>query len=413
MPKKKTGPTISEHKKGGFYTTLTINGKKKFIYGATEEEVLEKYIEAKYKSGQGYNITDNPLMIDYTIRWFDIYKKNRHKQGKKKLSINTLEMYANIINNHIIPQLGHKRVKEIVTSDIQTVLNNASSSRSLQHKVRITLNQIFNIAISDRLISFNPVIGTEPIETPEPERLCYTPEQRNILLYVLHDHGVYPLIFTILHSGLRATEAIALMKIRDLDLENNKIYVRESTEFNKNQPRAKDTKTKRGVRTVPIPSTFADWLKEYLKTNKSLYVFPGHDGGQMKQSELKSKQRWANNKLKKWFDTAELAQKKRSEGEKLTKKEKEALKVIDALNIDDISEHRCQLHFKTLRHTYCTELFDLGIDENSAAAIMGHSVTVMREIYTHIQKKRKEQTVEKIENLYDNIIQFPLLKSAQ
>jgi hypothetical protein len=51
---------ISPHTRGGFYTTLTINGKKNFIYGATEEEVEIKYTEMKYKHHQGYNVNDNP-----------------------------------------------------------------------------------------------------------------------------------------------------------------------------------------------------------------------------------------------------------------------------------------------------------------------------------------------------------------
>jgi len=40
---------ISPHTRGGFYTTLTISGKKHFIYGSTPEEVESKYIEMKYK----------------------------------------------------------------------------------------------------------------------------------------------------------------------------------------------------------------------------------------------------------------------------------------------------------------------------------------------------------------------------
>jgi len=47
MPKK-TGPKITPHSRGGFRTTITINGEQKHIYGKTEKEVLEKYIKLKY-----------------------------------------------------------------------------------------------------------------------------------------------------------------------------------------------------------------------------------------------------------------------------------------------------------------------------------------------------------------------------
>ena len=58
------------------------------------------------------------------------------------------------------------------------------------------------------------------------------------------------------------------------------------------------------------------------------------------------------------------------------------------------------LTFRLLRHTYCTGLYDAGVDEVSAAEIMGHDVSIMREIYTHIQGARKKKTVIKINTLY-------------
>lgn len=377
MPKK-TGPTISPHARGGFYTTLTVSGNKKFLYGKTEEEVKSKYIEAIYLYGQGYNIGDNPSMRDYAVSWFNIFKKG-------KGAIKTQEMYVNALNVHIIPALGAKRVKDITTSDVQQLLNQVVSSKSLQHKVRITLNQIFKKAQADRLVAFNPVTGTERVETSDPIRLCYSPEQRETILKVLSEHKIFPLVFLILNTGTRVSEAIALMRKRDLDLEHCRIHIRESTEFNQSRPGRKSTKTKRGVREIPIPSSFAAWLGEHLaRTPKSLYVFPGHHGGQMGQTELKNMQRRANKKLQEWF-----------------------------ANHPDQKEHSFSLHFRTLRHTYCTELYDLGIDEVSAAAIMGHTVSVMREIYTHIQLERKINTAIKIEELYNRVIKFPGSKEAE
>ena len=373
----KNGPKISKHSSGRYYTTLTLDGKKKFIYGGTEQEVRDQWLELRYMSSQGYNVTDNPRMDDYAVRWYNLYKKG-------KGAIKTRKMYMNIVNTHIIPALGHKRVKSITTSDIQSLLNQTTSSKSLQHKVRLTVSQIFRKAQGDRLIAHNPVIGTDPVDAQEPERNFYTPEQRAILLEVLHDHPIFPLVFTLLNTGMRATEALALLRNRDLDLGNCRIHVRESTEFLHAQPLKKPTKTKRGVRTIPIPPAFADWMRGYLKTVKSLYVFPGPDGGQMGESWLVNMQRKANRWLAQWFDAN-----------------------------PEMDEHRFKLWFRSLRHTYCTELFDQEIDEVSAAAIMGHTVSVMREIYTHIQKGRQQKTVDKIENLYGDIHELPLAKSRK
>lgn len=377
----KNGPTIGRHSSGRLYTTMTVNGKKKFIWGATEQEVRDKWLELRYMSSRGYNVTENPTLEDYAIKWYNLYIKPRQGQGG---AVKTKEMYINAVEVHIIPALGYKRIKDITTSDVQGLLNQITSSKSLQHKVRITLNQIFVKAMADRLIAHNPIIGTDPVEAPEPVRLVYTPEQRGILLEVLQDHAIFPLVFTVLNTGMRVTEALALMRTRDLDLDAGKIYVREAVEYIRGKPQKKPPKTKRGVRTIPIPSAFADWLRGYLAGVKSLYVFPGTDGGQMGKTKLTNMQRKANRRLARWFDEH-----------------------------PDQEEHRFQLHFRTLRHTYCTELFDQEIDEVSAAAIMGHTVTIMREIYTHIQKKRQQKTVDKIENLYGGLRVLPLAKSSE
>lgn len=389
---------IGRHASGKLYTTLTVNGAKKYIYGDTEAEVEAKYLELKYMSGQGFNVTENPTMKEYAVKWYNLFKKPKKGKGG---AVKTKEMYINAVEVHIIPALGHKKIKDITTSDIQALLNQASSSMSLQHKVRITLNQIFEKAIADRLIAYNPIIGTDPVETPDPIRQFYTPEQLRILISHFQGRKIFPLIFTILNTGMRATEALALMRNRDLDLDNNRIFIRESTEFVKARPQKKPTKTTRGVRTIPVPPAFSDWLREHLKTVKSLYVFPGHDGRQMGQTTLDNWRNKANRRIERWFAEAEAVQKKAADGGCLSREEEALLGRIQPFG--DIREHRFRLHYKTLRHTYCTELFDLGVDELSAAKIMGHTVTIMREIYTHIQKNRQRKTIEKIEGLYADV----------
>ncbi len=407
----KNGPTIGRHSSGRLYTTMTVNGKKKFIWGATEQEVRDKWLELRYMSSRGYNVTDNPTMEEYAIKWYNLFIKPRQGRGG---AVKTKEMYINAVEVHIIPALGYKRIKDITTSDVQGLLNQITSSKSLQHKVRITLNQIFVKAMADRLIAHNPIIGTDPVEAGEPVRSVYTPEQRAILLEVLEDHAIFPLVFTILNTGMRVTEALALMRTRDLDLDAGKIYVREAVEYIRGKPQKKPPKTKRGVRTIPIPSAFADWLRGYLAGVQSLYVFPGTDGGQMGKTKLTNMQRKANEKLAKWFDMVEAAQDKAAKGIELSKQEKDLLlKAKQICGDGPIGEHRFKLHFRTLRHTYCTELFDLGIDELSAAKIMGHTVTIMREIYTHIQKKRQQKTIDKIENLYGDFQGLALVKSRE
>lgn len=364
---------INKHKRGGFYTTLSVRGKKKFIYGATEEEVEAKYIDMKYKIGKGYNVTDNPSLEEYMVTWFNTFKK-----GKGSLS--TQNMYRNCINVHINPALGTKKVKDITSTDVQALLNNITSSKSLAHKVKITLNQIFKQAIADRLISFNPVDNCSEIAPDEPKRAYLTQTQRSILLDVLKNHRFYPVMFTILYSGMRMGEALALTW-NDIDFHEKVIKVTKATEYDHAKPIPKDPKTKKGFREIPLPKELYDYLKLYKKkSKKNIYVFPGHAGGPMGLTEITRIIKSARKQVNRWFN----------------RKENESMK-----------DHNFHITFRLLRHTYCTGLFDAGIDELSAAEIMGHDVSIMREIYTHISEARKKKTAAKLDALYqDNVVEF-------
>lgn len=369
---------ISPHSRGGYYTTFTIQGKKKFIYGATPEEVDAKYTEMKFKHNQGYNITDNPTMEEYMVRWFNAFKKGVG-------AIETQNMYRNCINVHINPALGKYKVKEVTSTQVQSLIKSITSSKSLAHKVRITMNQIFNSAIADRLISFNPVLGTKVIAQDKPNRKYLTPTQRELLLTILEDDKTLPLIMTLLYTGQRMGEALALLWT-DIDLKNQVIHVTKATEYDHYKPKSKTTKTYRGIRDIPIPDkTYLDYMARYEEINKkSIYVFPGRLGGPMGLTEMRRIWKKARTKIETFF-----AEEKNQK----------------------FKEHEFHLTFRLLRHTYCTGLYDAGIDEISAAEIMGHDVKIMREVYTHISDSRKKKTVTKLKNLYKDTNIIPLKES--
>lgn len=356
---------ISTHASGKKYTTLTINGKKHFIYGDTPDEVEAKYIEMRYKHNKGHNVNKNPTMEEYMIEWYNTYKKG---EGALK----TQEMYQNCINNHINPALGHIRLKEVTATQVQKLIKNITSSKSLAHKVRITLNQIFKAAIADKITDCNPVLSTKVIAPDKPKRKCLSPIQRDIMLNILVGERFYPILMMILYTGMRMGEALALLW-EDIDFENRIIRVYKAVEFRKSQPEEKGPKTEKGYRDIPIPEELFDYLTEYKKSINSDYVFPNHNNTQMTLTQIKRRLRNANSKIEKWFDDEENK---------------------------DFKQYKFNLNFRLLRHTYCTGLYDANIDDVSAAEIMGHDVVIMKEIYTHIQDARRNKTVAKLDNIY-------------
>ena len=122
-----------------------------------------------------------------------------------------------------------------------------------------------------------------------------------------------------------------------------------------------------------MPKVLSDYLSEYKKTINSKYVFPNHTATIMNRTQILRIWKKAQKKINKWFNN---------------KKNK------------DMKKYKFNLTFRLLRHTYCTGLFDADIDDISAAEIMGHDISIMKKIYTHIQDERKQKTIKKLESLY-------------
>ena len=310
-----------------------------------------------------HDIRNNPTLEEYMIKWYNAYKKG---EGALK----TQEMYRICINNHINLALGKKRVKDITSTEIQLFLKSITSSKSLAHKVRITLNQIFKAAVADKLRDFNPVTNTKIIAPDKPKREFLSDGQRELLLEILQGHRMYPLIYTMLYTGMRRGEALALAW-SDIDFKNKIIHVSKSTEYEGPKPKKKAPKTENGYRDIPMSNELIDFLQDQKKKSKSIYVFPGHAGGPMGLTELKNQWRKANNKIEKWFTEHPDTD-------------------IEPINLTS----------RLLRHTFCTAMYDAGIDEITAARIMGHDVGTMKKIYTHISEHREKKTVKKIKMLY-------------
>ena len=52
---------------------------------------------------------------------------------------------------------------------------------------------------------------------------------------------------------------------------------------------------------------------------------------------------------------------------------------------------------RAFRHTFATVLYNSGADINTAQSLLGHSsINITLEIYTHLEKKKKVSSIEKI-----------------
>ena len=163
------------------------------------------------------------------------------------------------------------------------------------------------------------------------------------------------LAYFLMYTGLRKGELLAL-QWKDIDFEKKEIYITKSVCHHNNVPHIKTPKTDSGNRTIMLLDCLSDKLKELKEQTPTNYIFSGSDTP-LTNSQFQC--RW----------------------EKYQKES--GLK---------ITAHQ-------LRHTFATILFEANIDVKDAQNIMGHSdISVTQNIYTHIRKKRMQDTANKLNN---------------
>ena len=188
-------------------------------------------------------------------------------------------------------------------------------------------------------------------------------------------------------AGLRRGEATALTWA-DVDLDARTISVTKSWDFAAG--RMKGPKTAAGERVVHIPQLLVDYLRTERKADSStLYVV--HTASGKRMTETAWRRMWdsymVDLNIKYGFHGAvskHATRKKDEDGH-----EQGALPIV----IRTFTPHE-------LRHTFCTLLFEAGVDVITPRDQMGHKdILVTQKIYTHLSKSKRAQAMESFDGL--------------
>ena len=360
-------------RKDGRYATTVMIGYKAdgrpnnvFLSAKTEKELRNKIVELKMKMKTGEAIkTSDTLLRDYADSWMDTYKTSA--------SINTKAMYKNAVEKHIKPELGYLPINKIVRSDVQKLINDNQEHPRTCEIIKMTLVQIFNSAIDDKLLHENVAKKATPPKRHKAEKRALTDLEKEAIKKADFTQTERALVMLLFYFGLRRGEVLALTK-SDINLKKKLLIVNKTVVFDVNTPIIKTgAKSDAGNREIPIPDSAAPFFRQFLKSVDTFYLFPG------KNTETLSKTQYVkmwNRIVKKMNDTV------------TTEKEK----IIGAQPIGGLTAH-------IFRHTYCTMLYYSGISQKKAVELMGHSdLKMIMEVYAHLDEK-KEAVHEKIGEL--------------
>lgn len=350
------------------------DGKKQYksVYGRTQKEADIKAEEMRVLLRKGMDISSSNDSFKIWAKYWLTSKMHEVSEDRNK----TLVSRANVW----IDALGNAQITQIKPFELQTILFSISAKnpytgqpmakKTIRGYVQV-INAIFDFAMDNRVIDYNPANKLKAPQTASSvQRRALTEIERERVMEF--EHRAKPSAMLMMLSGLRRGEATAL-QWNDIDFTNNRISVTKSFNF-----KTKDFKTPKNgkARVVSVPQILIDYLKTLPRI--SLFVLTNAKGQMMTDDSWRRLYQSYMHDMNIEYGFCGNAPSKFS-----------PTKI--PMVITPFTPHE-------LRHTFCTIMYEAGIDALTAKEQLGHSdIKTTLSIYTHLSTQHKENDVKKLD----------------
>lgn len=378
MPKKSNTKRADGRYKVKIYLG-EIEGKKKYkyVYGRTQKEANAKADEVRATLKKGIDITSANDTFNIWADYWLVAKKAEVSADRYTFLKSKAEFYKKYLGNLKMTQIKPFELQQLISQIAMKNPNTGqiSAKRTVKAYIQV-LNSIFEHAVDNRIIEFNPAAKLKlPQNAPEKHRRALTAEERQRVIEF--EHRAQPAAMLMMLSGLRRGEATAL-QWSDIDFENCTIAVTKS--YNFKQKEFKSPKNGKS-RIVIVPSQLISFLSKLPKV--SPFVLTNAKGKMMSEASWKR------------LFSSYMIDLNLQYGNFVVKPNKFAPKK-SSLMIQPFTPH-------DLRHTFCTIMYEAGVDVLVAKEQMGHSdVSITLGIYTHLNAEHKKSDISKLEKYLAN-----------
>lgn len=364
----------SQRKDGVYqYRYNDSKGKRQTIYAGTLAELRDKEREIQKIIDRGGDYAAGNITVEELL--------NKYINLKSNIRVRTLQSYTTSINAINKTSLAKQKIKDVKISTVKAWCKELYDSGTKYNTIsgyRTILKPAFQMAYEEDVIFKNPFdfpLNTV-ISNNAEERIALTMEQQKNLLEFLRTDAVlykyYDEIIVFLCTGARVSEICGLT-IDDIDFEQRIINIRKQLFCdNKGKYYTSALKTNAGERKIPMDDILYSSFKRLLQNRKCKnevivdgyggFIFIGNRGAPRVSHHYNRIMKTIIKKYNEKYDTP----------------------------LPPITPH-------VLRHTYCTNLINSGIDVKSMQYLMGHAnVKTTLGIYTH---NEYEDVLQRISNV--------------
>jgi integrase len=222
--------------------------RRRSFYGRTRREALEKLQEALSAERRGLPTPSETKTVSrFLTEWLE--------DVERSLAPKTFRRYREMVQQHIIPELGRIKLSKLGPHDVTVMLRRKQdaglSPRSVHH-LRAVLRRALNVAIRRGELLRNPAALADPVKVTEHEVMLMPPEEAQAILAAFCDHPLEPIVAVALWTGLRQAEILGL-RWRDVDFDRRRITVAGTLQRLESAWQLLPPKTRRSARTIAMP----------------------------------------------------------------------------------------------------------------------------------------------------------------
>ena len=346
----------------------------RYIYADSQKELTAK-LRQNINAYQGVNLTEESSMTlsQWLDKWLEEYIKGTIRES-------TLDGYRRDLNNHVIPYLGEKPLRKVTAADLRSLYQKlleggrikggnhaAGLSPTTVRSIHNIIHHALRTAVENGLLPVNPADGVIPPKIVRETKSILNQEQLDRFKSAVKQDWVWRDFFlTELTTGLRRGELCGL-KWSDFDEEAGTLNVCRTIHARKGGGVEEGTtKTYAGTRTILLPSSTAQLLRERKKSALTEWIFPDPLCPEKPVSPGSAYRR-----LKGLLEEAGLP----------------------------------DLRFHDLRHTFATHALASGVDAKTLSGILGHTnASFTLDTYTHVTPDMQRAASDVVGDFLKNLL---------